>query len=87
MSPPQKPQLLTLYARNVEILACKKGWTFSKIASDTGVSINTLNGVRYKRSKTIDPELLTELMDLFKCSPNDLLQAHPDVDYSITPTS
>lgn len=82
---PQKPQLLTLYARNVELLACKKGWSFSEIATNTGISINTLNRVRHRRSKTIDPELLTEFLDLFKCTPNDLLQAHPDVDYSVTP--
>lgn len=76
------PELITIYARNIELQTLKRGWSARRLADEVGVTPPALARVRRCHNKVIDPELLAALMRVFDCSPNDLLQPHPDVDYS-----
>jgi DNA-binding Xre family transcriptional regulator len=77
----QRPALLNVYARNVEHCAFKRGWSTAKLATELGITLNTLNRIRFGRSRYLDPEVLTALIDLFACEPNDLLLPQPGIDY------
>jgi len=78
----QKPSLVTIYARNVEHCAFKRGWSAPKLATELGVTLNTLNRIRFARSRYLDPEVFVALLDIFECEPNDLLLPQPGIDYS-----
>jgi DNA-binding Xre family transcriptional regulator len=80
----QQPPLLHIYARNVQHLAFKRGWSHSRLATELGVTLNTLNRVRFARGRYIDPEVFVALLDLFGCDPNDLLSPQPGIDYAVT---
>ncbi len=74
--------MLRVYSRNSEILAIKRGWNTARVAAVLGVTANTLRRVRQKRNRYIDPELLAALIDVFECTPNDLLLPQAGIDYS-----
>lgn len=80
----QEPPLLHVYARNVQHCAFKRGWSSTKLASELGVSLNTINRIRFGRSRYIDPEVFVALLKLFGCTPNDLLLPQPGIDYELT---
>ena len=73
--------MLRVYSRNIEILAFKRGWNTARVAAALGVTANTLRRVRQKRSRYSDPELLAALIDVFECTPNDLLLPQAGIDY------
>jgi DNA-binding Xre family transcriptional regulator len=79
-----QPPLLHVYARNVEHCAFKRGWSTPRLATELGVTLNTLNRIRFGRSRYLDPEVFTALLELFGCEPNDLLLPQPGIDYAIT---
>ena len=86
MAAPKKPHhLLTVYARNIDLLTFKRGWTLNRLASELGTTTAALTRVRLRHNKYLDPELLSDLLRVFNCAPNDLLAPHPDVDYSQQP--
>lgn len=80
----QQPPLLHVYARNVEHCAFKRGWPPAKLAHELGVTLNTLNRIRFGRSRYLDPEVFIALLELFACEPNDLLLPQPGIDYAIS---
>lgn len=80
----QQPPLLHVYARNVEHCAFKRGWSHAKLAHELGVTLNTLNRIRFGRSRYLDPEVFVALLELFACEPNDLLLPQPGIDYAIS---
>ena len=79
-----QPPLLHVYARNVEHCAFKRGWSTPRLATELGVTLNTLNRIRFGRSRYLDPEVFTALLELFGCEPNNLLLPQPGIDYAIT---
>ena len=74
-------EILRVYSRNIDILAFKRGWNTTRVAAALGVTANTLRRVRQKRNHYIDPELLAALLDVFECTPNDLLLPQAGIDY------
>lgn len=80
--PPAGPSLLRVYTRNLELQMTKKGWTPAQLAKRLGVTQNTLSRIRFNRSRYIDPEVFEACLRVFTCEPNDLLLAHPDIDYA-----
>jgi DNA-binding Xre family transcriptional regulator len=80
----QNPSLLHIYARNVEHCAFKRGWPAGRLASELGVTMNSLNRIRFARSRYIDPEVFSALIELFECEPNDLLMPQPGIDYAVS---
>jgi len=76
------PELLTIYAKNIDLLAFKRGWSMSYLADQVGVTVPTLTRVRLRHNKYIDPELFSAFLTVFECRPDDLLSAHPDIDYT-----
>lgn len=80
MYAPRLP-LLTVYARNVEHHVFKRGWTAAQLARKLGVSLHTVNRVRFSRGRYLDPELFEALLDVFHCEPNDLLLPQDGLDY------
>lgn len=78
----QKPSLIHVFARNIEHRACMRGWQTPRLATELGVTLNTLNRIRFGRSRFIDPEVLLGLLEIFECEPNDLLLPQPGIDYS-----
>jgi transcriptional regulator with XRE-family HTH domain len=54
----------------------------AKLAHELGVSHNTLNRIRFGRSRYLDPEVFTALLELFGCEPNELLLPQPGIDYA-----
>lgn len=79
--PQPGPSLLRIYSRNLELWMTKKGWTPTQLAKRLGVTQNTLNRIRFNRSRYIDPEVFEGCLRVFDCVPNDLLTAHADIDY------
>ena len=75
--------LLHVYARNVEFFAFRRGWPPNRLAHELGVTLNTLNRIRFARSRYIDPEVFTALLELFACEPNDLLLPQHGIDYAL----
>jgi len=74
--------ILRVYARNVEIAMCRRNLTPSALVRELGVSPHAVTNLRLHRGRWIDPELLAELLELFGCTPNDLLLPQPGVDYT-----
>lgn len=81
--PSQQPPLLHVYARNVQHLAFKRGWSAPRLARELGVTMNTLNRIRFARSRYIDPEVFIALLAVFECEPNDLFLPQPGIDYAL----
>ena len=81
----QRPPLLCVYARNVEHCAFKRGWTPTRLATELGVTLNTLNRIRFARSRYLDPEVFVALLEIFGYEPNDLLNPQPGIDYDLRP--
>lgn len=77
-----QPSLIQIYARNVEHHAFMRGWPPPKLATELGVTHNTLTRIRFARSRYIDPDVFSELLRVFGCTPNDLLLPFPGIDYS-----
>jgi DNA-binding Xre family transcriptional regulator len=77
-----KPPLTRVYARNIEHIAVMRGIPTSSLATELGLTANTMNRIRFARSRYLDPEVLVALLDLFECEPNDLLLPQPGIDYS-----
>lgn len=82
-STPVIPQLLPIFARNLEFLAFKRGWNTGRLAEELGITRATLNRIRFCQNRYIDPDIFQDLLRLLECSPNDLLLPHPDLDYTI----
>lgn len=78
-------ELLTVYARNIDLLLFKRGWSLSRLAREAGVTVPTLTRVRLRHNKYIDPELFEALLRVFDCNPDELLLPHPGIDYTVTP--
>ena len=74
--------ILRVYARNVEIWMCRRALTSADLVRELGASPHTVTNLRRTRGRWIDPELLAGLLDLFGCTPNDLLLPQPGVDYT-----
>lgn len=62
----QKPSLVHIYARNVEHFAFKRGWQPPKLAHELGITLNTLNRIRFSRSRYLDPEVFVAMLELFE---------------------
>lgn len=78
----QKPSLVHVYARNVDHRLFMRGWLAPDLARALGVTITTVNRLRLGRARFIDPEVFTQLLELFECAPNDLLLPQPGIDYA-----
>lgn len=76
-----------IYARNLELLAFKRGWDPTQTASMLGVSADSFRRLRAGKSRFICADLLNAALELFDCSPNDLLLPQPGVDYSNSATN
>jgi DNA-binding Xre family transcriptional regulator len=76
------PELLTIYAKNIDLMAFKRGWSMAYLAELIGVTVPTLTRVRLRHNKYIDPEIFASLLRVFECRPDDLLSAHSDIDYT-----
>jgi len=73
--------LLTIFARNLELQAFRKGWTSQQLIKELDITQNAYNRIRQNRSRYLDPEILESAIELFDCTPNDLLLPQPDVVY------
>ena len=74
------PAIVVTFWRNLEYYSFLRGWTNERLADQLGVSKNTLNRLRFGRSRYIDPEILTSSLEVFELSPNDLLLSKPEVE-------
>lgn len=79
--------LLRVYARNVEIWMCRRSLSAADVVREVNalgcaVSPHAVRNLRTTRGRWIDPELLAGLLDLFGCTPDDLLLPQPGVDYT-----
>jgi len=77
------PQILSIYGRNIEMYTFKRGWSVHRLADELNCTVATLTRIRKCHNYLIDPELLSSLLRVFNCSPNDLLLPHDDVDYTV----
>lgn len=74
--------LLRVFARNVDLLAFKRGLTRRELAEQLHTTPYILSRVLNAQNRHLDPELVSTLLALFDCTPNDLLLPHADVTYS-----
>lgn len=77
-----QPQLIKVFARNIQLEGFKKGWDSSRIAQELGISANSFRRLRAGTNRYICGDLLQSVMTLFNCTPNDLLLPHDGIDYS-----
>lgn len=75
------PTLLEIYARNVDYLAFKRGWTKQQLADELGVSPYTMSRLRMAKGRFIDADLFQAICRVFDCFPNDLLIPYPELEY------
>lgn len=73
--------LLQVFARNVELLAFKRGLARRDLATRLGVTSHVMRRVLECRNHSLDPELVAALLIFFNCTPNDLFLRQPDVSY------
>lgn len=76
----EAPEIVVTFWRNLEWYSFQRGWTNERLADQLGVSRNTLNRLRFGRSRYIDPEILTSSLEVFELEPNDLLLSKPEVE-------
>lgn len=74
------PAIVVTFWRNLEWYCFQRGWTNDRLADQLGVSKNTLNRLRFGRSRYIDPEILVSSLEVFELTPNDLLLSKPEVE-------
>jgi len=74
------PAIVVTFWRNLEYYSFLRGWTNERLAEQLGVSKNTLNRLRFGRSRYIDPDILTSSLEVFELQPNDLLLSKPEVE-------
>lgn len=74
------PDIVITFWRNLEYYTFLRGWTNERLAEQLGVSKNTLNRLRFGRSRYIDPEILVSSLEVFELTPNDLLLSKPEVE-------
>ena len=74
------PAIVVTFWRNLEWYSFQRSWTNERLADQLGVSKNTLNRLRFGRSRYIDPEILTSSLEVFELEPNDLLLSKPEVE-------
>ena len=74
------PAIVVTFWRNLEWYSFQRGWTNERLADQLGVSKNTLNRLRFGRSRYIDPAILTSSCEVFDLKPNDLLLSKPEVE-------
>lgn len=79
---PKAASLLRVYGRNVDVACYKRGWTALELAKRLGISINQLNRVRFGRNRSIDPDVLIGITELFNCEFGDMLTPQPGIDYT-----
>lgn len=72
--------LLTNLWRNLEWLSFERGWGHDELREELGITKNTLNRLRFGRSRYIDPEILMSACEVFELTPNDLLFSKPEVE-------
>lgn len=77
--------LLTIYSRNVDYLAFKRGWSRSTLAQKLGVSSYVVGRLHRAEGRFIDADLLEALLNVFDCFPNDLLIPYPEIEYDLYP--
>jgi len=75
-----KNNLLVTYWRNMEWYAFARGWDHTRLATELGCTMNTLNRLRFGRARYIDPEMFESSCEVFSCEPNDLLITKPEVE-------
>jgi DNA-binding Xre family transcriptional regulator len=71
-----------IYGRNIQLQMTKHNLSTSEVAAQLCITPVTFNRIRTGRMRQIDPDLLYQLKTIFNCTANDLLEAHPDIDYS-----
>lgn len=74
--------LLTVYGRNIDVAAFKRGWSTPQLAGLLNISPNAVSRLRNGRNTLIDPKILQRLTELFNCDFNALLMPQPGIDYS-----
>lgn len=74
------PAIVITFWRNLEYYSFLRGWANDRLADQLGVSKNTLNRLRFGRSRYIDPEILVASLEVFELQPNDLLLSKPEVE-------
>lgn len=84
---PAVPQLLPIYARNIEFLAFKRGMDPGQLADALGLTRPSFNRIRFSYNRYIDPAIFTDLLRILDCTPNDLLLPNPELDYTTRPTA
>ena len=75
-----KTPILVTYWRNMEWFAFARGWDHVRLATELGITMNTLNRLRFGRARYIDPEMFDASCEVFNCQPNDLLLPQPEVE-------
>lgn len=73
--------LLRVFARNIDLLAFKRGLTRRELAEQLNITPYILSRVLNAQNRHLDPEIVSDLLAFFDCTPNDLLLPHADVTY------
>jgi DNA-binding Xre family transcriptional regulator len=74
--------LLSIYGRNVEVNAFKRGWSTAQLATRLGITPEAMRRIRTGKNRSIDPDVLSAMTDLFQCDYNALLTPQPGIDYT-----
>jgi DNA-binding Xre family transcriptional regulator len=76
--------LIRIYTRNIEHLAFKRGWDSTRLAVELGISSNTFRRLfRSGLSRYICTDLFQTALNIFDCTPNDLLLPQDGIEYIV----
>jgi len=72
-----------LLGRNIRFHLFRTQLTLRDVAEASGISPYSLGRMASGKTKLIDPNVLTDLMRVFKCDANELLQPLEGVTYDV----
>jgi len=66
-------QIMRTYSRNLLFEAFTRNWTTEQLANKLGTTIHTIGRIRRGEAIYIDVDIFQKALDIFDCTPNDLL--------------
>lgn len=76
-----QPSFRSCYARNLDFYLAQKGMSSKQLATEIGVSDETIRRIRRLDNIYISLEILCAICEILNVTPNDLLTPHSNVDY------
>lgn len=78
---PDVKRLIRIYSRNLQFETFVRDWSIDKVAEMLGTTPNAISRIRREASVYIDVDILTRCLEVFNCTPNDMLLERDYLNY------